>query len=263
MDGRGVALAPVGARLKAATRLPARSLAVTVVVLAGLVAAYAIARETSLFAIRAVTVTGAPQTVVGDVERAADAVRGTSLVALDRSALERRLLALPSVVAVRVDRAFPNRLEIDVVPERPVAVVRAGSEAWLVSRRGRVMQTLGLRAFPKLPRLWLPSAAELTPGTTINRDEQALALRALVLVPRSFPARIATARDESGDIVFVLGDGLELRLGSFDELRLKLRVATSVLGTISRPERTSLAYLDVGMPERVVGGTKSQVEGRA
>jgi cell division septal protein FtsQ len=222
-----------------------------------------IARETPLFAIRAVTVHGAPENVVRDVERAADAVRGTSLVALDRPALERRLLALPSVVAVRVDRAFPSRLEIDVVPERPAAVVRAGSDAWLVSRRGRVIQTVGLRAFPRLPRLWLPSAADLTPGTTINRDQQALALRALVLVPRTFPAKVGTARGENGEIVFVLGDGLELRLGSFDELRLKLHVAASVLASLSRSERAGLGYLDVGMPERVVGGLKSQVEGRA
>jgi cell division protein FtsQ len=263
VDGRGFALAPVGARLKAAARLPARTLALTVVVLAGLIAAYVIARETPLFSIRVVTVTGGPENVVRDVERAAAAVRGTSLVALDRSALERRLLALPSVVAVRVNRAFPSRLEIDVVPERPAAVVRAGNDAWLVSRRGRVIQIVGLRAFPKLPRLWLPSASELTPGTTINGDEQALAVQALVLVPRSFPAKVATARDENGEIVFVLGDGLELRLGSFDELRLKLHVAASVLASLSQPERAGLGYLDVGMPERVVGGPKSQVEGRA
>jgi cell division septal protein FtsQ len=263
VDGKGAILAPARLRLEAPWRLRGRPLAVTLLVVGGLIVAYVLARQTSLFAVRAVEVIGAPPTVVRDVERVAVSVRGRSLVALDRGALQRQLLALPSVVAVRLDRAFPSRLEIQVVPEHPAAVVRAGRRAWLVSRRGRVVGAVGVGAFPKLPRLWLASRTHLTSGTTINRDEQALALEALVLVPAGFPAKVSTARDETGDIVFVLGDGLELRLGSRDELRLKLRIAERILATLSTQERSSIDYLDVGTPERVVAGVKAQVEGSA
>jgi cell division septal protein FtsQ len=261
VDGKGGILVPARLRLEAPWRLRARPTAITILVLGCLVAAYVLARQTSLFAVRAVDVTGAPPSVVRDVERVTASVRGTSLVALDRGALERRLLALPSVVAVRVDRAFPSRLDIEVVPEHPAAVVRAGRRAWVVSRRGRVVRAVGIGAFSKLARIWLPSATHLTPGTTINRDEQALALRALVLVPAGFPAKVSSARDESGDIVFVLGDGVELRLGPRDELRLKLRVAARILATVPPRELARIDYLDVGTPERVVAGIKSQVGG--
>jgi cell division septal protein FtsQ len=263
VDGKGGILAPARLRLAAPWRLRARPLAITLLVLGGIVAAYVLARQTSLFAVRLIDVTGAPPSVVRDVERATASVRGTSLVALDRGALERRLLALPSVVAVGVDRAFPSRLEIEVVPEHPAAVVRAGRRAWVVSRRGRVVRAVGIGAFSKLARIWLPSATHLTPGTTINRDEQALALRALVLVPAGFPAKVSSARDESGDIVFVLADGVELRLGPRDELRLKLRVAARILAALPPQELATIDYLDVGTPERVVAGIKPRVGGRA
>jgi hypothetical protein len=61
----------------------------------------------------------------------------------------------------------------------------------------------------------------------------------------------------------VVSQGTELRLGRADELALKLAVAARVLRKIGKAERAELAYLDVSVPERAVGGSSlnSQLEG--
>ena len=55
---------------------------------------------------------------------------------------DRQLESLSTVRSVRMDRAFPHTLRITVVPERPLAVVRRGQDAWLVSEQGRVIREL-------------------------------------------------------------------------------------------------------------------------
>jgi hypothetical protein len=61
----------------------------------------------------------------------------------------------------------------------------------------------------------------------------------------------------------VLAGGTELRLGEVGALPLKLAVATRVLLIMTASERAALAYLDVSVPERPVGGSTldSQLEG--
>ena len=46
------------------------------------------------------------------------------------------------VAAASFDRSFPHTLEIAVVPEVPVAVLRQGSSSWLAAAGGRVVAEL-------------------------------------------------------------------------------------------------------------------------
>ena len=244
---------PVGA----VSALPSlRSLAIAVAAGALLALLYLVARETSLFAIRSIEVSGAPPQVVAEVHAAAHNFRGKTLVGLDGETLLARIRALPSVVSARYDRAFPSTLRIVVRPERPVAVVRAGTKAWLVSARARIIRSLERGALPSLPRLWLPSATDLRPGEILTVEESAAAVRALARVPRQLPGTIAVARQSEGQITFVLGSGMELRLGDTGSLPLKLRVAAGILGPLSTGERSTLSYLDVSLPQRPVAGTQ-------
>jgi cell division protein FtsQ len=235
------------------------ALALGLVVVA--VGGYAVARLTSVFAVDTIEVTGAPPSVASAVERVAAEYRGESLVTLDRSEVRSRLLALPTVVAVRLDRAFPNTLEIRVRAERPAAVIRSGPTAWLVSERGRVIREVDPPANQGLPRVWLPSQARLAAGRTLVEGQQANAVRAAALVPAGFPLRVDTARSVEGELTFVLGNRAELRLGQPDELELKLAVAKRVLEALGPEGRAMLGYLDVSMPDRAVVGPNSQLEG--
>jgi len=58
----------------------------------------------------------------------------------------------------------------------------------------------------------------------------------------------------------VLRSGLEVRLGSKDDLRLKLAIARRILATLGTSGGGD--YLDVSVPERpVAGSVNSQVAG--
>lgn len=220
---------------------------------------YLAARETSLFAVRELDVSGAPPAVRRAVEQAARPALGESLVALDQDELRRRLAALPAVKALTIDRSFPHTLRISVVPERPLAVVRQGDDAWIVSERGRVIREVEKGSSPRRPQISAGEQARLSLGEIVEEDGVRLALDALRRVPDAFPMRIESARADEHEVTFVLAGGAELRLGARESLGLKLAVAGRVLRTISSAERQELGYLDVTVPERPVGGDKPQV----
>lgn len=228
-----------------------RALLVLGVVLAGICLAYAAARYTSLFALETIEVTGAPASVRESVREAGMEFAGTSLVRLDEDELRSRLTALPTVHSVRIDRAYPNTLRIAVVPERPLAVLRDGWGAWLVSNRARVIGSVDPET--KRPVVWT-APIDLEAGANVADENARLALEGLRRLPEDFPERIETARADGGAVTLVLSDGAELRLGRAKSLGLKLAVASRVLRALSPSERDGLAYLDVSIPERVVVG---------
>ncbi len=221
---------------------------------------YVAARETPVFALRSLEVRGAPDELVPRIEAALRRFEGTSLVALDTAAVERALRALPELRSASAERDFPRSLDVTVVPERAAAVLRRGDGAWLVSAGGRVLRQQPLAALPALPRLWVDSPEPPAPGVVLAPTGLGAAVRAASLVPADFPAKVASARGTVDEVTLVLANGTELRLGEATDIRLKLAVAATVLDTLSRIERSGLAYLDISIPTRPVGAQKSQVE---
>jgi cell division protein FtsQ len=216
------------------------------------------ARETSVFAAQEIEITGGSRAVRDSVREAVQPVVGESLVALDQAELRRRLEALPTVRAVRLDRAFPHTLRIAVSPERPLAVLRQGEEEWLASAQGRVMRTLEPGSSSR-PVVDVGEEVSIVPGDVVNVDDVRHALAALRRLPGGFPVSIDTARVEEGSVFLDLDGGAEIRLGGPRQLALKLVVATRVLKALTAYERADLGYLDVTVPERPVVGPKPQV----
>jgi len=222
--------------------------------------AYVAARETSLFALRTVDVRGVQPSIATEVEQELAPLDGVSLVSLSADDVERRLEALPAVRSARVDRRFPHTLDVHVVQERAVAVARLGDASWLVAASGRVIEPLALGALSRLPRIWLDDAAAVpAPGARLVAGQGAMAARAVAEIPAGFPARVQSVRGSGDELLFVLANGTELRLGPSADVRRKLDVAAVVLEELRR-DRVRLTYLDVSLPERPVGGSESQVE---
>jgi cell division septal protein FtsQ len=164
--------------------------------------------------------------------------------------------ALPWVVSSRFDRAFPHTLRVSVVPERPVAVLRRGTQSWLVSARGRALARIRNGGRPGMPRVWVPTAAEVSAGAFLAPDDGGAAARVLALAS-VLPARVATAALTHGELTLRLHSGLELRLGEPVDVRLKLAVARRAL--VALPPGS--AYLDVSLPQRPVAGANPQLSG--
>jgi cell division septal protein FtsQ len=246
------------ARRRASARAPRIAIAaVAIIALSG--GAYVTARQTSLFAVGAIHVSGADEELSEQVEAALTRHLRRSLIALDGGQLAREVERLPHVVAANVDRDFPNTLRVEVTPERPVAVIRQGADAWLVSARSRLLGQVDAKTAPTLPRIWLSTAPRQDPGTYLLPADGGALVAALARLPTPFPMPVEAARGTPDGLVLVLRGKLELRLGEARLLRLKLEVAAAVLRTLGVTERQELAYLDVSVPERPVGGQKSQV----
>lgn len=241
-------------RLVPARFLPSgRSILVGVALVALAAGAYVAARQTSMFAVGQIEIAGGSPDVQRQVRRELAPLLGSSLLALDGRALERRVESIPTVVAVGYDRAFPHTLRLTVVPETPVAVLHRGAETWLLSGRGRVVARIPPRTYPALARIWVPRATPVAAGEFVDPADAGSAARALALaLGARFPARIATAAIIHRELLLRLRSGLELRLGEPTDVRLKLAVARRAL----RGLPAGAAYLDVSVPGRPVAGTQ-------
>jgi cell division septal protein FtsQ len=184
-------------------------------------------------------------------------LEGESLLKVRSGEVERLATALPSIASVTYDRAFPNTLRVRVEEEQPVAVVRRGIEAWLVSRRGRVIKRIAQRTHRVLPRIWLRQPVAISPGGTLSAGAGAEEVAMLdALEGARLSRRVGTVRNESGQWIYVVRGGLQVRVGTRSELALKLAIARRIL------ERTAVVgYLDVSVPERPVAGQEAQVSG--
>jgi cell division protein FtsQ len=250
-DGEGLELG----RLVPSTR----ALALAFAVLGGVLLALVVARETPLFGVRAIEVAGASPGVQRQVERALSGRRGDSLVGLDLGAAGTEVAALPTVAAVAFDRAYPHTLRVTVVPERPVAVVRQGADAFVVSERGRVIARVPRTKRPELARIWVGRDVALEPGSLVDGDLRVAVGAVAPLAGSRFPGRVASVATGDAELTLRLRSGLELRLGEPANVELKLAVAGRILPLLPRGS----GYLDLSVPDRPVAGPPtldSQVE---
>jgi cell division protein FtsQ len=248
-----------GDRLELGTLVPSgRSLLVAFAILGGVLLSLVLARETSLFAVRTIEVSGAGPGVERQVRRALDERSGESLFALDLDAAQVDVLALPTVAAVSFDRAYPHSLRVTVVPERPVAVLRQGAESYVVSERGRIIARADRGAKPDLARIWVARGETLAPGATVEGDLRTAVGAVAPLAGTRFPSRVVSVAT-TGGLTLRLRSGLELRLGDPSDVPLKLAVARRILHLLP----AGAVYVDISVPDRPVAGTttlESQVE---
>lgn len=241
---------PVAVPRLARSVVSRRALIVGAAVVATAAGGYVIARETSLFAIERVDVTGGSAAVDRQVSRALAPLVGRSLVGLDGAEVLQRTDALSTVVGATYDRAFPDTLRVTIVAERPVAVLRDGTAAWVVSARGRVIRAVALMKALALPRIWVAAkrvrVGEMLPPT-VGAVTRALTAAGLMR------ARVATASLTNGVLVFNLRSGLELGLGAPIDIPLKVAVAARILQQLSPGTRS----VDVSVPSRPVTSVHS------
>lgn len=220
---------------------------------------YLVARQTPLFAVRTIEITGVRGAAAAHVRSALEPLEGRSLLALHGSDVQDRLAAVPDVARATYDRDFPNTLRVVVAAERPVAVVRQGAAAWLVSGHGRVLRTLPHGARRGLPRIWLPRTVEIVVGETLAPDEGRRAAAALAAARRiGFRGRVRDVSFDDGGLVLGLRSGVDLRLGEQKQLALKLAVAARILALAGDAK-----YVDVSLPARPVAGAGAAIAASA
>ena len=239
-----------------------RALALAFGALLAVGGSYLTARDSALFAVETVEIEGAPPAVSTEVRGALRSLEGESLLRVDLDSVANRLAAIPSVREAQFDRAFPHTLRVTVAAERPVAVLRRGDEAWLVSARGRVIRRLQNPRLSGLPRVWAPLTVAAAAGDRLVDVPTLRAVRALAaLAGNRLPARVRQARATEQRLTLVLAAGTEIELADDDELALKLAVARRVLLALDPSREGWPAYVDLTVTTRpVVGFVLSEVE---
>jgi cell division protein FtsQ len=210
-------------------------------------ALYVGARETSVFAIDRIQVQGVSPGVAARIRAALEPLAGSSLIAFDATDGDRRLASVPTVAAASYDRDFPHTLKVTVVAEVPIALLRRGRDAWVVSDSARVLRKVTERPLPSLPRIWLPANADPLVGAVLA-DESAGTVRALTAMRDvRLPVPIRSVRLVDREASITLASGVEVILGAPSQLALKLAVVARIL-----PLAPDARYLDVSVPERAV-----------
>ena len=236
-----------------------RSVVVGVALFVFAIAAYIGALETSVFGVATIDVRGATPQVREQVREALAPERGSSLLKIDGNELDRRLAAIPGVRSFTYDRSFPHTLRIRLKREWPALVLRRGSDAYLLSTDGRVLQRLVDYRRSRLPRLYVPRDTRIAVGETTAGPILAAGTSLGPLRGAPLPGGVRFVVSNDKNLTFVLGASrFELRLGDSGDLRLKLAIARRILrqtGAVG----AGAGYLDVSVPERPVLLTNPKV----
>lgn len=223
-----------------------RRLAIALVVLAALGALYLLwFRDSSLVAVKEVTVTGAEGDPGAETALAQAGVEMTTLH-VDQGALWEAVADDPAVVRIDPRPDFPHGLEIAVDLRKPAAYLEADGGT-LLAGDGVVLATGSERP------AGLPLIDVADPALGGRASGAALALaRILGPAPKALARRVqeAGADPRDGPIVTLSG-GIELRFGDPSEAAAKWDAAAAVL---SSPDFAGAAYIDLSSPARPVAG---------
>jgi hypothetical protein len=113
-----------------------------------------------------------------------------------------------------------------------------------------VIARVDRHARPGLARIWVAKDVPLEIGATVDGDLRVAVAAVTPLAGAHFPGRVTSLTTANDQLTLRLRSGVELRLGSLDDVPLKLAVAARVIPQL--PE--GAGYLDVSVPDRPVAG---------
>lgn len=205
-------------------------------------------RESSLVAVREVTVVGATGRSAADV-RSALRRTGARMTTLHvrEDELRATVAPYPLVKDLRVDPEPLHRLRIQVIEHDAVGRVRVGAQRVPAAADGTL-----LRAAQVDEPLPLVSGSPTVRGAEVRDAGTRRALALLGAAPRSLRPLIETVSAPEGGLSARLRSGPQLDFGRPVRLRAKWAAAVEVLAD---PRAAGAAYVDLRVPGRPVAGT--------
>jgi cell division protein FtsQ len=233
-------------RVRSVPRLP-RAAVWALALIALLIAGLLWFRDSSLVAVKRVTVVGlsGPETarVTAQLDAAA---RDMTTLHVRADQLRSVVEPYPVVKDLKVASDFPHGLKITIVENTPVAVVVAGGEKTPVAGDGRLLRGADQRELPTVPVSVVPG------GDHVIDPVARQAIFALAAAPPVLRDRVLRASStKQGGLTLVLHDGPDLRFGGADRLAAKWAAASAVLADGNSAGAT---YLDLRYPERPAAG---------
>lgn len=171
------------------------------------------ARQSPRFAITRLTFNGNEHASDAELTRFGGLQLGQNLVAMDALAVERLVATHPWVKAARVDRRFPDRLEVQITEHRPAAMVSLG-DLYLLDEDGEPFK----RVQPS-DALDLPIVTGVEREDCVARhDETVLRLTTALALARAYSASakgnpLSEIHLELEGVTLITADGEHVQLG--------------------------------------------------
>jgi cell division protein FtsQ len=218
----------------------ALAIVLVVVVLGG---GYLWVRDSSLVAVRTVTVVGVSGKDARRIRRALTAAAKTmTTLDVNMAALRTAVAPYSEIKAIHVTTQFPHGMRIDVVENYPLAMVSAGGQEVAVAPDGTLLHDVsGSGALPTIPVGVPPGGNRLTAHGALD------ALAVLAAAPYQFIPRISQANENSTHgVVIQLRSGPAVYFGDTGRLDAKWHALVLVLAD---PGSAGATYIDVSDPQ--------------
>lgn len=192
--------------------------------------------------LRSVTIEGRHQTTEAQVKRALAAPPGEPILSFDLAQMRARVLELPWVQDVRIERHLPDRLHVQLTERTAFALWQERGQHVVIDRDGRVVETQRIASFAHLPMV-VGAGAEREAAEILDllslHPELASRTKAAVLVgQRRWNLRLRTGAD-----VMLPEQGIEAALARLADLQHRH-------GLLDR----DLATFDLRLADRLVLG---------
>ena len=187
--------------------------------------------DSSLFAVRSVTVTGTRLVPESEVLAVAGVRPGTPLIRVSTGRVAARVLTITQVQGVQVTKTWPDRVVI-AVRERTsaLAVARSGGGFDLIDADGVIVQSAAARP-AGLPLFTTTAAASSLRGD----PDVAAAAAVLGELPASLRSSVASVIAPSPDqVTLSLGTGVTILWGGADDAAAKARELAILMQTRAR-----------------------------
>ncbi len=233
---------------------------VLVVGASGLVAwgAHRYALSSPRFAVRQIEVKGQKRKTDEQIAQIAGVKRGDNVFAVDTNKVEQKLLADPWIKQVKVARALPSTLSIELEEREVGALASIGERLYLVTKSGEPFKPIEEGDPYDLPVVSGVTAEDLGRDRARAVERIALGLEIVRHWERIPMSRVHPAQEvhlgAGGDVSLTLGKaGITVHVGK-GPWRKKLLMAERVIGQMEKKGRVpGIVFADnVAHPERVV-----------
>ncbi|MGA9860145.1 MAG: FtsQ-type POTRA domain-containing protein, partial [Solirubrobacteraceae bacterium] len=234
-------------RLRRLPRPHPRLLGAVAVLVAIVVGGFFWLRDSSLVAVRGVTIVGVSGPGAGQIRAAlTSAARNMTTMDVNMAALRTAVEPFPVVKHVHVSTQFPHRMRIDVAEQVPVAMISAGGRRTAVSGDGSLLQSATVtESLPTITLAISPGGSHVTGGTLS-------AVQLLGAAPYPLLAKISTASAGGAHGLQVqLRSGPYVYFGDGSQLTAKWAAVGAVLADSGS---AGADYIDVSVPTRPVAG---------
>lgn len=215
---------------------------VALAVLTGLVWGAIALTKIPAFGIQTVRVDGARHLDSATVLSLARVPEGSSIIWLNKRAIERRVMANPWVAGVTIDRDLPDAVRIHVTERVPaIAVDTGGNDLWIVSTDGR---WLGERSATEtgVPVVRDVQVKRGRPGSRVNDPEVKNVLR---IVAGLSSQLLEMTRFISAPTIektaLITNSDVQIFVGSSEDIGKKDRIVREIL----KAEKDKVLYINV------------------